>query len=413
MIPVDEARTRIVQSLTPVDTETLPVARTTGRVLRETVTARRTQPASPVSAMDGYAVRADDIISPPIKLTLAGRVAAGQTFRGIVGPGQAVRLFTGSVVPTGADTVIAQEDTEAGEDTVTITVSAGPGRHVRDAGRDFKENSTLIEAPARLNPALIALAAAGGWARLTVARRPRVAVLATGDELVRAGMDAGPAQTVASSLDGLLAALEAAGVEALDLGIAPDEEAAIAAALDQGAQSDLIVTLGGASVGDHDLIRSVLSTDGVVDFWRIAMRPGKPLMWGTWKNTPLLGLPGNPVSAMVCARLFLDPALEALQGLPGSAPATRRAFTAAPLPANGPREDYMRATLSLDGDGSLRVHPFPVQDSSMLSVLAASDALLVRPPHDPAVAEGAPCTVLPLASSLSTGPGSGSNSGAI
>ncbi len=401
MIPVETALTRILDPMAPVPHETVPLATAAGRVLARPVLARVSQPAAALSAMDGYAVRAEDVIEPGAKLTLSGRIIAGQTPPAALQPGETMRIFTGALLPDGADTVIPQEDTRTVEDgRIHMREASQSGRHVRPEGRDFSTGATLIEAGTRLTPAHVALAAAGGWPVLAVHRNPRVAILATGDELVRAGDPLSPVQTVASSLDGLVAALRAWGADPVDLGIARDDEDELAEALGRARGADLLITLGGASVGEHDLVQDALVQDGFdIGFWKIAMRPGKPLMFGTRDDHSVIGLPGNPVSALVCAMVFVKPAIAALAGRAPEPPETRAARLGKALPANGPRQDYLRARLVSDADLLIAL-PFELQDSAMLSTLAASDALLVRPPHAPAAALGDIVTVMPLRSLL-------------
>ncbi len=402
MIPVDEALARILAGLRPLEAETVPVDQASGRCLARPMVARRTQPALPVSAMDGYAVRAEDTGTAPSRLTLIGTVAAGSRFEGRVGPGEAVRLFTGAAVPEGADTVVAQEDVREDGGQAEIGIDTEKGRHVRPAGLDFKDGDRLIEAGTRLGPAHVALAAAAGYGTLEVVRRPRVALLATGDELTRAGEPTGPAQTVASSLYGLMACVRDWGAEPIDLGIAPDRMEALRAAIARAGNADILVTMGGASVGDHDLVQDALRGESfAIDFWKIAMRPGKPLMFGSRPRSgapalPVLGLPGNPVSSLVCAQLFLKPALAAFQGAADTAHQTIEATSATDLPANGQRADYMRATLERSKDGTLVARAFARQDSAMLSLYASAGALLLRPAHAPALKAGAPVPVILL-----------------
>ncbi len=403
MLSVEEAHARLTQGIAPLAPEIVALSEGLGRVLRAPVMARRTQPPTPISAMDGYAVRAADIAAPGRSLRCVGAVAAGEAFTGTIGPGEAVRIFTGAGLPAGADTVVAQEDCESDSTTeeIRFTIAGERGRHVRPAGLDFAAGDTVLSPPLVLSPADLALAAAAGADRLKVSPEPHVAILATGTELIRpdeVGTDRdGPTRTVASSLYGLAAAVRQWGAVPLDLGIAPDDRTRLEAALKGAGDSDLVITLGGASVGDHDLVQEVVTAmGGTIDFWRIAMRPGKPLMVGSLMGRPFIGLPGNPVSALVCAELFVRAAIDRLRGLDGSLPPLDTARCGAPTPQNGPRQDYMRAELSRDADGTLVATPFPVQDSSMLTSHARAHALLVRPPHAPALEPGAPCPVLPL-----------------
>ncbi|HXM00864.1 MAG TPA: gephyrin-like molybdotransferase Glp [Rhizomicrobium sp.] len=386
MISVEEAIRRIVAGFSPVAAETVPIADAASRVLAEDMSARLDQPPSPASSMDGYAVRAADAVAGR-SLRVIGASPAGDPFGGTLNAGEAVRIFTGGVVPAGADAVVIQEDTEAKGDAVHIRESAHAGKHIRAAGLDFRKGDVLAAAGKRLTPRDLALLAAGDIAQVAVRRHPQIAFVATGDELSRPGEARKPGGIVASSGYGLAAMIAAWGGAPRDLGILPDTAEAIAGlpALAHGA--DLIVTLGGASVGDHDLVQRALGPQGfVLDFWKIAMRPGKPLIFGRLGATPLLGLPGNPVSTLVCAMLFLKPAIAAMLGVPRLAD-VRSARLAKDLPANDDRQDYLRARL-LVRDGELWVEPFAVQDSSMLGTLARADALVVRAPGAPAAKAG-------------------------
>ncbi|MGY2049181.1 molybdopterin molybdotransferase MoeA [Methylobacterium sp. JK268] len=400
LLPVAEALGRILAGAVPLPAETVPVGRAAGRTLAQEVRALRTQPPFATSAMDGYAVRSADLAGAPVTLRLVGTSAAGHGFRGPVGPGEAARIFTGAPMPEGADTIVIQEDAEPGEGTVRLLVANPPGRHLRGSGLDFRQGDLLLAAGTRLDGQRLALAAAGGHPTLPVRRRPRVAILATGDELVRPGEPAAWDQIVASNGLALAALAEEAGAVAIDLGIAGDRfadlEAAIARAREDGA--DLLLTLGGASVGDHDLVQSALVRQGLdLGFWRVAIRPGKPLMHGRLGPMAVLGLPGNPVSSVVCGLVFVRPLIRALLGDPRAGEdRSEPALLGDDLPANDARQDYMRARLDTTGDGPPRVHPAPRQDSSMLSVLATAEALLIRPPHAPAARAGDPCRILRL-----------------
>lgn len=388
MIGVDEARARLLAAAHRLPAETVPLSGAAGRTLAAPLRAMRTQPPFAASAMDGYAVRAAEVAAGPV--TVVGESVAGRRHPAPLGPGEAVRIFTGAPVPEGADTVLIQEDAVVDGSRLSAREAPSPGANIRREGLDFSAGDVLLPEGAVLAPRHLALAGAGGHASVQVVRRPRVAFLATGDELVPPGAPTGPDQIVASVTPALAAMAAEAGAEAVDLGIAPDDEGDIAARARSALETaDVLVTLGGASVGDHDLVRPALASLGIaLDFWRVAVRPGKPLMFA---SSPLvLGLPGNPVSGVVCTVLFLVPLVEALQGrTPGPHP--RTGILGAAVGPNGPRRDHMRARI-VDG----RLVPFPVQDSSMLSVLAAADALLVREPHAPAAAEGEACTYLLL-----------------
>lgn len=412
LISVEEALNRVLASIPgPVAAESLPLAACAGRTLAEPLGTLRDQPPFPASAMDGYAVRGADVAQAPATLTIIGESAAGGRFAGTVGPGQAVRIFTGAPLPDGADTVVLQEDCDRTADTVTVKESAPLGRHIRMAGLDFRTGEVLLTPGRRLDSRHIALAAAMGHGQLSVRRRPKVAILATGDELVRAGEPVGPDQITASSLPAIALMVEKAGGEAIDLGIARDSFESLEEHLSvaEASGADILVTLGGASVGEHDLVQKALARRGMdLGFWRVALRPGKPLMHGRLGPMLLLGLPGNPVSTLVCAVLFLVPAIRALSGdaQAGDDP-TDTALLGTDLSANKERQDYMRASLSLEEmdatlpAGTIRLTlpvatPHRTQDSSMLSVLEKSDALLVRPPHAPAAKAGEPCRVIRL-----------------
>jgi len=393
VISVDEAVARVAAAFAPVDAQTVPIARAAGRVLAQDARARMTQPPAPVSAMDGYAVRAADT---PGTLRLVGSSPAGHPFGGKVEAGETVRIFTGGVVPQGADAIVIQEDAAAEGERVATAAAARPGKHIRAAGMDFREGDVLVRAGRRLTPRDVSLIAAGDVADVAVRRRPIVAIAATGDELSLPGAARGPGGIVASSGYGLIALAESWGGQARDLGIVPDAIDAIAAIAERAEGADLIVTLGGASVGDHDLVQKALGPKGfVLDFWKIAMRPGKPLIFGKLGRTPLLGLPGNPVSALVCAMLFVRPAIAALLGADTTAPLLTARLARA-LPKNDARQDYIRATLELRG-GEPWADAFAVQDSSHLSALARADALILRPPHAPEAARGEKVDILPLA----------------
>jgi molybdopterin molybdotransferase len=346
--------------------------------------------------MDGYGVRAADA-SLGAKLAVIGTAPAGHPFAGTVGPGQAVRIFTGSVIPAGADGVLLQEDATRDGDMITVNEAVTAGRHIRRAGQDFAAGDEVVPAGRRMTARDIGLAAAANHPWITAHRRPRVAILATGDEIALPGEPIPPGGIVSSNSHALAALVRALGGEPAVLPVARDTTEAIAAVADAVAGMDMLVTTGGASVGDHDLVISGLQTRGlVVDFWQIAMRPGKPLIFGHLGSVPVLGLPGNPVSALVCAILFLLPALARLSGLPAAPPPTTRAVTGVALKENDRRADHLRATLSTDSDGRLVATPFPVQDSAMLRRLALADALILRAPHAPALPQGAEVPIIRL-----------------
>lgn len=400
MITVADARARILSALSPLPSEQVPLASALGRVLAEAPRALWNQPPLDVSAMDGYAVRAAECAAVPIALSCGETIQAGSLPRRGLGPTEAARIFTGAPLPTGADAIVIQEDTRVLESgLIEIREAPKPGQHIRLAGLDFATGGELAKSGTLLTARDLALLAAAGIGEVTVHRKPKVAIIATGDELVLPGETPKGAQIVASSAVGLMAQIEAHDGEALFIGIARDTPDSLRERIAQARGADMIVTLGGASVGEYDLIRSVLGDAGLsLDFWKIAMRPGKPLMFGTLGATPFLGLPGNPVSSLVCALLFLVPALKKFQGLADVEPRLIEARTTVALKANGPREDYMRAALAFSRDsGPPAITPFSVQDSSMLSILAKADALLFRPIGAPPVQAGALVPVLSLA----------------
>lgn len=397
LLPVEDAIARIMDGVVPMPAERIALDDALDRVLAEDIAATRTQPPWDTSAMDGYAVRAADVAAVPVHLRVIGAAPAGHPFAGKVGPGEAVRIFTGAPLPDGADAIVIQEDTEQAGDDVLVRETSAAGRFVRRRGLDFAEGDVLLTAGRRADPRVLALAAAMNHASLPVRRRPKVAILATGDELAPPGGDPGPDRIIASNTFGLAALVRRAGGEPVDLGIARDNQEAVADAFRRARENaaDVLVTLGGASVGEHDIVRDVLVAEGLkLDFWKIAMRPGKPMMFGTFGNARFLGLPGNPVSAIVCGRLFVVPLIQALTGLKEGIAGERPARLGADLGENDQRQDYLRATVSSDAAGGLVATPFPRQDSSMLATLARADALVIRPPHAPAAKAGDPCRVL-------------------
>jgi molybdopterin molybdotransferase len=397
VISVEEALSRLLAPLDKLPPEQISIAEGVGRVLAEDVAARRTQPPSAVSAMDGYAVRADDVKTVPVELRIVAEVPAGSGFGGHVGPGETARIFTGAPLPAGTDTIVIQEDTEREGDRVRVLEGAPRGRYVRREGLDFGEGEVLLRAGRRLTARDIGLLAAMNRPWLFVHRRPRVGILSTGDEIVMPGDPIGPHQIVSSNSLALAAFVTACGGIPVSVGNAPDDPEALRriAAATQGV--DLLVTTGGASVGEHDLVREALAADGLeLDFWQIAMRPGKPLMVGRYRGATMVGLPGNPVSTLVCALLFLRPALDRLSGVtPPEEPAPTARLGVA-LPKNDRRQDYLRSRLARGKDGTLEVFPFEVQDSSMMRILAAADCLVVRPPNAPPAAAGATVPFVPF-----------------
>ena len=398
LLPVDEALQRLLKGAMTLPGEMAHLHEAAGRILAEPISAKRTQPPFDASAMDGYAIRSADIAHAPATLSVIGEAQAGRRFDGAVGAGEAVRIFTGAPVPPGADAVLLQEDTRIprpGE--VEALEGTSVGRHIRKAGLDFSEGDALLPAGRMLDPAALSLAAAANHPNLPVVMRPRVAILATGDELLPPGSEPGPDQIIASNGYGVAALVRADGGEPVDLGIVPDRKDAIAAAVEKAreAGAHIIVTLGGASVGDHDLVHDVLTGLGMsLDFWKIAMRPGKPLMVGKLGDVHVLGLPGNPVSSLVCAHLFLRPLLAKLAGR-DFVPPLRTAVLGQAMKANDHRRDYVRAKL-VEGIGNPVAQAFGTQDSSMLRTLADANCLIVREADAPEARQGDPCQVLLL-----------------
>ncbi len=398
MIPVEEAKARILAAMPALPAETVGLREALGRVLAEPVVSRLTQPPSAVSAMDGYAVRAADLAKTPATLKCVGEAPAGGAFEGSLGAGEAVRIFTGGPMPHGGDTVVIQEITERDGDSVTVLEPAKAGSFVRPEGLDFRRGEEGIPVGRRLTVRDIGLAAAMNVPWLRVHRRPRVAILSTGDELVMPGEAVGPNQIIGSNGLALSAFVEACGGEPVNLGIAPDSAVALGRLAADTRGADLLVTSGGVSVGDHDLVKTALDGQGLeLDFWRIAMRPGKPLLFGRVAGIPVLGVPGNPVSAVVCALIFLGPAIDALAGRTFETHAPEMAVLGGDLGPNDQRQDYLRGTLADGVDGRRVATPFERQDSSMLATLAHADCLVVRPPHAPAAKAGEPVEVVPFA----------------
>jgi molybdopterin molybdotransferase len=397
MISVEEARRRLLAPLKRLSAEQVGLADALGRVLAEDVVSRRTQPPFAVSAMDGYAVRAVDVAAVPARLRVVGSVPAGQAYQKPLRAGEAVRIFTGAPLPAAADAIVIQEDTTREGDVVTVQESAPVGHYVRPEGLDFRDGEIGLKAGRRLSARDIGLAAAMNRPWLMVQRQPRIAILPTGDEVVLPGDPVGPNQIVSSNGFALAALVRQVGGIPLMLPIAPDNADALRRLAEAAVGADLLVTTGGASVGEHDLVRDALGESGLqLDFWKIAMRPGKPLMVGRYRETPMMGLPGNPVSSLVCGLLFLKPAIETMLGLEAAKPSPRRAQLAVPLAANDRREDYLRATLSRGADGALLARPFDKQDSSMMSLLVKADCLVIRPPEAPPAKAGDSVEIISL-----------------
>lgn len=385
----------VLDGIRPLEVETVALAEADGRTLAEDLRATRSQPPAAVSSMDGYAVRAADL---PGSLRVIGESAAGRPSAVMLGPGTALRIFTGGELPPGADAVVMQEKAVRSGDLVTMTEPATPGQFIRPRGLDFAEGMTGLAAGTRLDPRALALAAAMNHPTVPVRRRPRVAILSTGDELVPPGQQPGPGQIVSSNALAIAALVRREGGLPQDLGIVPDRLDATLSAVVQArdAGADVLVTSGGASVGEYDLIREVVERTGArLGFWKIAMRPGKPLMMADLGRMRLIGLPGNPVASFVCSLLFLAPLLRRLSGARAVETPVEPAVLGCDLPANDLRADYLRAQLSI-ADGALVATPFPVQDSSMIRVLAEADALVLRAPFAAPARAGDPCAILRL-----------------
>jgi molybdopterin molybdotransferase len=399
LMPVADALAAILAGVEPMGEEMVALEDAYHRVLARDVAARRTQPPQAMSAMDGYAVRAADAAQVNARLKVIGEVAAGRPFDRALGAGEAARIFTGGVIPDGADAVVIQEDTVADGNIIKITEAAATGRHIRPAGVDFREGDVLLKGGSRLTERDLSLAASMNYPELPVRRRPRLALLATGDELVMPGERPGPGQIVYSNGYALRALARAEGADTIDLGVAADTmeatTAGIRRARDLGA--DILVTTGGASVGDHDLVKESLEAENVkIAFWKIAMRPGKPMMHGHLGAMRVVGVPGNPVSSYVCTFLFVVPLIRALSGRKVIQGVRESALLGRDVAANDQREDYLRARLEERDDGTLIATPVNHQDSSLLANLAAAQALLIRAPFAPAAKAGSACEILRL-----------------
>lgn len=396
LIPVEEARARILKNVKPLPAAGVTLEQALGRVLAKPLKAIRNQPPFDASAMDGYAVIAADVANPPATLRLIGLSAAGHGFKGRLKRGDCVRIFTGAPVPKGADAVVIQENTEASGKAVTVLQPVKPDQNIRFAGLDFRKGDALLPAGLTLGARDIGLAAAANAPKLAVRRCPVVALIATGDELVLPGGKPRADQIVSSNSHALAAMAQHLGATVVNLGIVPDNLKATERAIRKAAKADILITTGGASVGDHDYVQEALKNSGVaIDFWKIAMRPGKPFMYGRRKGQHVLGLPGNPVSALVCARLFLKPLIEALLGLPTGDDLVE-ARLGASMKANDSRQDYVRATLVEAPDGSRTVTPFAKQDSSMQRTFREAQALIVRPPQAKVAGQGDVVQILRL-----------------
>jgi molybdopterin molybdotransferase len=399
LMPVADALAAILEGAEPMGEEMVALEAAYHRVLARDIAARRTQPPQAMSAMDGYAVRAADAGEVNTRLKVIGEVAAGRPFDRALGKGEAARIFTGGVIPDGADAVVIQEDTVAEGNCITLTEAAAAGRHIRPAGVDFREGDVLLSGGSRLTERDLSLAASMNYPELPVRRRPRVALLATGDELVMPGSTPRPGQIVYSNGYALRALARAEGADTIDLGVAADTVESTTAGIRRAreAGADILVTTGGASVGDHDLVKESLEAENfTIAFWKIAMRPGKPMMHGRLGGMRVVGVPGNPVSSYVCTFLFVVPLIRALSGRKTLHHARETAVLGRDLGANDVREDYLRARLEERADGTLVATPVNHQDSSLLANLAAAQALVIRAPFAPAAKAGAVCEILRL-----------------
>ena len=396
LISVAQALDHVLSHAVPLPPEQVPLDDALGRVLAADLEALRTQPPADVSAMDGYAARASDVATAPVELRVIGEVAAGRPFTSAVGTGQAARIFTGGVMPAGADTVVVQEITERKPDAVTVLKPVSKGRHIRRQGLDFRRGDTLFSAGHRLSARDLALLAGMNHPIVPVHRRPKVALFATGDELVPPGTEPGPGQIVYSNGFALAALARQEGTAVVDLGLVKDKLEPTVAAVRAARQdaADILVTTGGASVGEYDLVHKAFAAEGMdLSFWKVAMRPGRPLMYGRLAGMQVLGLPGNPVSAYVCAFLFLVPLIRRMSGRSDLAMPTESALLGSDLSANDERADYLRATLRESSEGPIAT-AFPVQDSSMMVPLAKADCLIIRKPYAPASGAGSRCVIV-------------------
>jgi len=396
LISVAEALDHVLARAAPLPPETVPLDAALHRMLAAELNALRTQPPADVSAMDGYAVRTADVAKVPARLRVIGEVAAGRPFTAKVGGGEAARIFTGGVVPSGADTIVVQEITERAGDAVTVLKPVSKGRHIRRQGLDFRRGDSLFAAGHRLTARDLALIAGMNHPIVPVHRRPIVALFATGDELVPPGAEPGPGQIVYSNGFALAALARQEGAAVIDLGLVRDdfEETAMAIRNARARAADILVTTGGASVGEYDLVHKAFAAEGMdLSFWKVAMRPGRPLMHGRLGSMHVLGLPGNPVSSYVCAFLFLVPLIRRMSGRADLTVPTESAVLGADLPENDERVDCLLATLRLGVEGEIAT-AFPVQDSSMMAPLALADCLIIREPYAPAMPAGSRCTIV-------------------
>ncbi len=399
LLSVAEALERVLAGAKPLPADEVPLDEADGRVLAYDLKARRTQPPADMSAMDGYAVRSADVAGAPVRLKIIGEVAAGRPFKAVVGAGEAARIFTGGVVPSGADAIVVQEVTKKLEGGfVEVEKPSSKGRHVRERGLDFRAGEVLLAKGHRLTARDLQLAAGMNHPLVPVHRRPKLAMFATGDELVAPGMEPGPGQIVYSNGFALAALARAEGAEVIDLGVVGDKlDATVATVREARAlDADILLTTGGASVGEYDLVQAAFAKEGMaLSFWKVAMRPGRPLMHGRLGAMAVLGLPGNPVSSYVCAFLFLVPLIRLLCGRDDLTTPTETARLGRDLPENDERADYLRSALRDGADGPVAT-PFPVQDSSMMTPLAKADCLVIREPYAPPAKAGEQCTIMRL-----------------
>lgn len=400
LLAVEEALARVLDGVEPTPPETIPLSEADGRVLAQDLAALRSQPPDAVSAMDGYAVRAADVAHAPVELRLVGEVPAGRPFDGRVGPGETVRIFTGGVLPEGADTVIIQEKTERRGAHISVIAPAAKGKNVRPKALDFACGALMLRKGRRLSDRDLALAASMNHPALAVHRRPKVAILATGDELVAPGAIPGPGQIVHSTGFAIAALARREGAEVVDFGIVPDRVEPMVEAIDGVRRwgADVLVTTGGASVGDYDLVQQALKLEGMaLSFWKVAVRPGRPMMHGRIATTRVLGLPGNPASSYVCAFLFLLPLIRRFSGRKDFVTPHESAWLGNDLPENDERADYLRAGLEIRPDGTLEASPSPVQDSALMVPLAEANCFIIREPYATAAKAGSRCWIVRLA----------------
>ncbi len=403
MISVQQAFEIVVGGFSPLSSEIVNLEQAHGRVLSEDVSAKLFHPPVDVSSMDGYAVRAEDLLNLPVTLTQVGESAAGGPLSGYIGPGQTARIFTGAPVPDGANAIIIQENTEANGNQIKIVQGASKGEFIRPKGMDFSNGDVLLKASHLMTARDVATAAAMNCPWLRVHRKPKIAVLATGNELVMPGEPIGPGQIISSNSVAFASYIAACGGQSINLGIAKDTEESLLECLKGVKGADLLVTMGGASVGDYDLVGKVLGDEGMdLGFYKVAMRPGKPLIFGHLGDVPVLGLPGNPVSAAVSTIIFVRAAIQVMQGLPTSATSCETAILGEDLPKNDERQDYLRSQFSKDVDGNPVVVSAKLQDSAMLSRLAKSDCLVVRAPFAKVAKAGEQVEIISLSQGILT-----------